>query len=78
MSLIVDQPVLGTSDALRDEPPRLVEPPVIVDDLEIIDDECPLPHDPPSDLLLTAASLALWVGVAVVVRRVVARRHQRA
>jgi len=74
MSLIIDQPELVTTDALSDQPSaRFVAP--FADDLEIVPDVVELPHDPPSELLLTAASLALWVGVAVVVRRLVARRR---
>jgi len=75
MSLIIDQPELATADALSDHSSALIEVPF--DDLEIVETEVELPREPPSELLLTAASLALWVGVAVVVRRVLARRHLR-
>jgi hypothetical protein len=74
MSLIIEQPELATADALSDQESALLAIP-FDDDLEIIEDEIGVPHDPPSELLLTAASLVLWLGVAVVVRRVVARRH---
>ena len=77
MVLIIDQPELATTAAVSDRPSALIEP-VEDDGIEVLPDACGVPHDPPSELLLTAASVVVWVGLAVVVRRLLARRHARA
>ena len=76
MSLVVEQPQVPTPAALRDEPSGAVDgPEVDVVEVEIVG--YGPSFEPPSDLLLTAASLAVWLGMAIAVRRLLTRRLAR-
>jgi hypothetical protein len=75
MSLVVEQPQLPTPAALSDElsldpaPPEdgPIESPAAFGPIQ----------DPPSELLLAAASLVVWAGMAMAFRRLLARRLAR-
>jgi hypothetical protein len=78
MSLVVEHPQLPAPAALGDEESTVVA--LRPDHAEPAEETRPLVaeelvpnHHPPSELLLTVASVAVWVGLGLAVRRLLSR-----
>jgi hypothetical protein len=76
MSVLVDEPKRESMAAVRDLSIPLIVPDEN-DGIVIIHDDCGPAHEPPSELLLAAASVAVWLGLAIAVRHLLGRSRTR-